>query len=184
MYDDAKFIGDFITHVLDNDNTAGAGEDVVILAHSYGACPATQCLKNLTKNERMAAGKKGGVVRIAYLTAVVPKVGDNTVQTVTAFPSTGASPPAVDVDEFGWMKQIDPEQTGSKMVFNSLSSEEAIARSKSFGRHAGPAFLDPLTYAGYQDVGLSSLVSSQEDFVRRGRRDFMLTRFSLILAAR
>jgi hypothetical protein len=37
---------------------------------------------------REAQGKKGGVVRLAYLTAVVPKVGDNLVATIA-----GGAPP-------------------------------------------------------------------------------------------
>jgi hypothetical protein len=147
MYDDAKFIHDFITELSDD------GKEVIILAHSYGGCPASESLKGLTKNERTAVGKSGGVVRVAYLTAVVPKVGENTVETVSTSGSGGA--PQVEIDQYGWMNQTDREKTG-KMVFNSLSSEESIARSKSFGPHGGPAFMAPLTHPGYQDVGISA----------------------------
>jgi hypothetical protein len=40
-------------------------------------CPATESLKGVTKREREQQGKKGGVVRIAYLTAAVPRVGES-----------------------------------------------------------------------------------------------------------
>lgn len=159
MNDDAKFIGDYVLKLADE------GKDVVILAHSYGGCPASQCLKGLTKSERAADGKNDGVVRIAYLTAVVPRLGENTVTTVSA--SSTGGPPRVDIDQHGWMAQTDPEQT-VKMVFNGLPSEEGIAWSKLFGRHAGPAFADPLTHPGYKDVGLPL-----RDIVRRR---VMLTR--------
>ncbi|KAF2153194.1 hypothetical protein K461DRAFT_278005 [Myriangium duriaei CBS 260.36] len=145
MYDDASFFNDFVTKLADE------GMDVVILAYSYGACTASQSLKDLTKDERAAAGKTGGVFRIAYLTAVVPAVGADTVATASA--SSAGGPPQVNIDEFGWMTDFDPEQTG-KVVFDSLSSEERIEGSESFGRHAGPAFADPLTHPGYRDVGL------------------------------
>ena len=37
--------------------------------------PASQAMKRLSKYERAKAGKKGGVVRLAYMTAVVPAEG-------------------------------------------------------------------------------------------------------------
>ena len=145
MYDDAKFITEFVTRL------ASDGTELVILAHGYGGSPASQSLKGLTKHERAASGKTGGVVRIAYLTAVVPALGQNIISTVSVSSSGGA--PQVDVDQFGWMAPTDPRQTAQK-VFNSLPSEQRAARSEAFGRHAGPAFGDPLTHPGYQTVGL------------------------------
>ena len=44
--------------------------------------PGTQSLQGITKKERQQQGKPGGVVRIAYITAVVPRVGQSTGEIV------------------------------------------------------------------------------------------------------
>ena len=146
MHDDARFISDFVTKLADE------GKDVVILAHSYGGCPVSQAVEGLTKHERATQGKYGGVVRIAYLTAIVPRLGASTLATISA--SSEGKAPQVVTDQYGWMVQTDPEQT-VKMVFNSLPLAEGIAWSAFFGRHAASAFVDPLTYPGYQNVSLA-----------------------------
>lgn len=51
----------------------------MLLAHSYGGIPATEALKGVTKAEREKEGKKGGVVRIGYLTCLVAEVGQSAV---------------------------------------------------------------------------------------------------------
>ena len=73
MYDDAAMIRGKIAALADE------GKDVVLLAHSYGGIPATEALKGVTKAEREREGKKGGVVRIGYLTCLVPEVGGSAV---------------------------------------------------------------------------------------------------------
>jgi pimeloyl-ACP methyl ester carboxylesterase len=52
------------------------GTEVVVLAHSYGGSVATEALTGLGVKE----GKKGGVRRLVFLSAVVPKVGETQVQ--------------------------------------------------------------------------------------------------------
>lgn len=42
--------------------------------------PATESLKGITKKEREQQGKLGGVVRIAYLTALAPRLGETAFQ--------------------------------------------------------------------------------------------------------
>lgn len=39
--------------------------------------PASQCLEEISKVARSAAGQKGGAVRLAYLSALAPKLGEN-----------------------------------------------------------------------------------------------------------
>jgi alpha-beta hydrolase superfamily lysophospholipase len=69
MYDDAAFIA------AEANKLADEGKDVILVPHSYAGVPTSESLKGLSKEERQKAGKKGGVVRIAYMTAVVPPVG-------------------------------------------------------------------------------------------------------------
>ena len=69
MYDDATFIA------KETKSLADEGKNVILVAHSYGGVPATESTKGLGKDERAAQGKKGGIVRLAYMTAMVPAVG-------------------------------------------------------------------------------------------------------------
>lgn len=69
MYEDAALIANEVSALADQ------GKDVVIFAHSYGGIPSSQSTKGLSKKERQEQGKPGGVVQLAYLTALVPALG-------------------------------------------------------------------------------------------------------------
>lgn len=71
MYDDAVFIRREVEKLADE------GKDVILISHSYGGVPTTESTKGASKAERESQGKKGGVVHIAYMTSVVPAVGES-----------------------------------------------------------------------------------------------------------
>lgn len=71
MYDDAAHIASVVSKLADE------GKDIVLVAHSYGGIPTSESLKGLSKDTREKEGKKGGVVRVAYMTAVVPELEEN-----------------------------------------------------------------------------------------------------------
>jgi hypothetical protein len=50
--------------------------------------PASQCLEKINVTTRSMKGKEGGVIHLAYLTAVVPNMGENLVTTIA-----GGAPP-------------------------------------------------------------------------------------------
>jgi hypothetical protein len=52
-----------------------AGKDVLLLMHSYGGCPGADAAKGLSKAERQAAGKKGGIVGLVFMCAFVAAEG-------------------------------------------------------------------------------------------------------------
>src|SRR2546429_6409619 len=54
---------------------ADDGQDVVVVMHSYGGVVGCEGLKGLSKVERSAAGRPGGVIRLAFLCAFVLQVG-------------------------------------------------------------------------------------------------------------
>jgi hypothetical protein len=66
MQDDADAIRAMVEEV------SNEGFDILLMAHSYGGVPATESIKGVSKKDRIAQGKPGGVVRILYTTAVVP----------------------------------------------------------------------------------------------------------------
>lgn len=81
MYDDAAAIASEVEKLADE------GKDVVLVGHSYGGLPISQSLKGLSRAAREKEGKKGGVVRLAYLAALVPAIGENVVAGIEGCPS-------------------------------------------------------------------------------------------------
>ena len=64
----------------------GQDKDVILIPHSYGGVPASESTKGLSKKEREAEGKKGGVIMFAYLPCLVPPVGKSTGAILQEFP--------------------------------------------------------------------------------------------------
>lgn len=52
------------------------GKDVVLAVHSYGAIPTSEAVKGLGLQDRFQEGKKGAVLRIIYIAAIVAHEGD------------------------------------------------------------------------------------------------------------
>lgn len=81
MYDDASAIAEEVEILADH------GKDVILIPHSYGGVPTTESLKGLAKSDREKQGKKGGVIRIAYMTCLVPELGVNAVGIMADVPA-------------------------------------------------------------------------------------------------
>jgi alpha-beta hydrolase superfamily lysophospholipase len=91
MYDDAAFIAREVEKLADE------GNDLLLVAHSYGGVPATESLKGLSKEERAKSGKAGGVVRLAYMTCLVPAVGSNSATVLADVPEESRLDLKIDV---------------------------------------------------------------------------------------
>ena len=89
MYDDAAFIA---THVR---SLADAGNDVILITHSYGWTPGTESVRGLSKKEREAQGLKGGIVHIAYMTSLVPNVGEPAGSVLASKPEESKVPTTI-----------------------------------------------------------------------------------------
>lgn len=81
MDDDAVFIAGEVEKLADE------GKDVILMAHSYGGVPSTQSVKGLSKTERQKQGKKGGIVRLAYMTCLVPPIGGTAASVLADVPA-------------------------------------------------------------------------------------------------
>jgi hypothetical protein len=58
---------------------ADAGNDVVIVAHDWAGLPVSSALDGLSKSEREAAGQKGGVVKLIFIAAFLPRIGEGLI---------------------------------------------------------------------------------------------------------
>ncbi len=69
--------------------------DVILVMHSYSGVPGSAAALGLGKKERMAQGKKAGVIGQVYFAAILHKGGDE-VDLFTA--SGGSFPPYLKPD--------------------------------------------------------------------------------------
>ncbi|KAI0901463.1 alpha/beta-hydrolase [Annulohypoxylon nitens] len=157
MYDDAAFIAKEVTGLADE------GKDVVLIGHSYGGIPVSQSTKGLTKAERQKQGKKGGIIRLAYMTALVPPLGSSSVDMISKAPEENRV--EYGTDEKGWLYFIDLPKTTS-IVFSDhpdKSSREALI--EKFQIQSSTSFINELTHAGYKDVPVSFLFCEKDQCI-------------------
>ncbi|KAF2705646.1 alpha/beta-hydrolase [Pleomassaria siparia CBS 279.74] len=152
MYDDAAVISEAVTKYADE------GKDVVLLAHSYGGIPITESMKDVSKTNREKAGEKGGVVRLGYMTCLVPSVGMSAGALIAS-----ANAPATENFE-GWL-HIQSAEVAAAIVFNDLPLEDGVTLANKFSQHSGVSFDNELTYAGYNDVPVSYLFCENDKCV-------------------
>ncbi len=69
-----------------------AGEDVVVVMHSYGGIPGSGAARGLSKVERRSRGLQGGVVGLVFIAAFPAKEGQSLVS--LAAPLDGEQSPA------------------------------------------------------------------------------------------
>ncbi|PVI04462.1 alpha/beta-hydrolase [Periconia macrospinosa] len=155
MYDDAAAINATTTKLAEE------GRDVVVIAHSYGGVPSTQSLKGVTKAEREKEGKKGGVVSINYIAALVPELGASAGST---FEGNGAPVGYTVPDEDGWLYHVDKELT-IPIVFNMSTREQGLKYFEDFVQHSSVSFGNELTHAGYADVPTSWFFPEKDNCV-------------------
>ena len=58
------------------------GKDVLLYLHSYAGFPGSTAIEGLSKSERLAAGKKGGIIGLIYQSAFIPKPGDTLLEMI------------------------------------------------------------------------------------------------------
>lgn len=85
------------------------GHDVVVVGHSWGGMIIGGALDGLSKAEREKEGKKGGVVKLAYLCAFVPPEG------VSLSVARGGNDP-------NWLIDVSIRRSISLYTFSTLHS--------------------------------------------------------------
>lgn len=69
--DDVDYMRSIMNPLID------AGNDVVVVSHSYAGFPTTSAISGMDKRGREARGEKGGVLGVIYLASFVPQDGDS-----------------------------------------------------------------------------------------------------------
>ena len=76
--DDVNAIKRMLLHPLIEQQ----GKDIVLYFHSYAGFPGSTAIAGYTKAERLAEGKRGGILGLIYQSAFIPKPGDTLLQMI------------------------------------------------------------------------------------------------------
>lgn len=135
-----------------------------------GVVVATECARDLTRADRAAAGKTGGIVQIVYVSAVVPEVGKSLREMIYARlevgnPSHGLTDCRQNVCAY-WLIQgeyfVLDIKASAKALFSDLPLEKGIKLISQAPRHSAPSFAGKLTYPAYRHVSVAYIVCERD----------------------
>ncbi|KAL8688713.1 MAG: hypothetical protein Q9218_005447 [Villophora microphyllina] len=117
------------------------GKDVVLYLHSYAGFPGSTAIKGLSKAERLATGKPGGILGLIYQSAFIPLEGDTLLQMIGGKYAPWQDPNT----QTGLITVIDPKTTFYADVPEPLASKAAdqFIRPQSllsFNTPSGPVY--------------------------------------------
>ncbi|KAF7345345.1 Alpha/beta-hydrolase [Mycena sanguinolenta] len=161
MYDDAAKVAALATQLADE------GKDVVLVPHSYGGLVACEAAKGLAKNIREREGKAGGIVRIVFVTAVVPREGQALADL------SGEMPDYVTLGEDGYLS-ITNLAKSAPITFSSLTPDEALAQAEQLSQHSALSFAQKLTYPAYKDIPVSYLFCEDDKLVTPAQQEAII----------
>ena len=133
---------------------ADAGQNVVVVAHSYGSIPSSEAIKGLDLKSRQAAGKSGGVTHFFFMTAFIIKEGDTLIG---AF--GGNDLPWFNINEA--RTEVNPDGPAD-VFYNDLPEAEQKAAVKKLLPFSYQCFHSEVTYAAWRDVPSTYLYCKQD----------------------
>ncbi|KAL3443108.1 Alpha/beta hydrolase fold-1 [Aspergillus insuetus] len=136
------------------------GREVVVVSHSYGASPATEALRDLSKKDQQEKGQDGGVVQLVYIAAIVPTTG---VSAVEAF---GPMKPREEGGSWivyndlggGFVSVKSPEEC----FYHDVSPEVAKYHSSLLRPQFQPNSSCPITYEAYRDIPAAYIFCTED----------------------
>lgn len=134
-----------------------AGKRVIIIAHSYSSLPAGEAIKSYLLRERVAAGKKGGVVHMVYISAFIIPPSTSLMDALgnTDLPWFIVSPSKLTV------QPADP----ATIFYNDLPpsvQEEQIAQLAVFSYQM---YFQKTTWAPWEEVGATYVFCTRDNAI-------------------
>ncbi|KAF8205330.1 Alpha/beta hydrolase fold-1 [Mycena galopus ATCC 62051] len=160
MYDDAAKVAALAARLADE------GNEVVLVAHSYGGIVAGQASSGLAKSVRASQGKKGGIIRIVFVSAVAPREG----QTVKDLIDGVLDFLTIKASADGYIVKMD-DAVCAAGAFSDLPAEEALVLASQTADHSAASFVQPLTYGAHKDIPVSFLLCENDKLMAPALQD-------------
>ncbi|KAK4232694.1 Alpha/beta hydrolase fold-1 [Achaetomium macrosporum] len=135
------------------------GKDVLLLMHSYGGCPGADAAKDLSKAERQAAGKKGGIVGLVFMCAFVASEG---ASLKSSLPGGVYDPWVIQNNETGQTTVDNPKN----VFYNDVSDAQAQWAISLLLPHAEHALSSPSGPPAWPDAvfnGKRAYIQTEND---------------------
>ncbi|KAG0651321.1 hypothetical protein D0Z07_1839, partial [Hyphodiscus hymeniophilus] len=146
LADDAAGIQAVLIKLVDEE-----GKDVILVTHSYGGIAGGEGAKGFAKTEREARGRKGGIVRLLYVTALIARVGESLKDTMKDCPKLD------NVVVNGDHMTLDPIPN-TRTLFTDLPLEEGLKWVAEMPGHSAISFDHPATYPAYKHIPMTYML--------------------------
>ncbi|KAF7524878.1 hypothetical protein PCG10_005461 [Penicillium crustosum] len=136
------------------ERAADAGQEVVVVVHSYGGLPANEAIKGLDIKTRQQNGLVGGVTHLFFCTSFIIKEGDSLIG---AFGGNDL-PWFIVSDDKLEINPADPEKT----FYHDCGADQIEASIATLKPHSYQTLHSPCTYAAWKDVPSTYLYCTQD----------------------
>jgi pimeloyl-ACP methyl ester carboxylesterase len=143
---------------------ADAGNDVVVVVHSAGGITGSEGTINLSKSERQAAGKSGGVVRMVYICAFAAPEG------VGLYHAIGGPAEWHSIREKSSIP-LDPVDH----FYHDVDPEVAKQAVEKLGRHSVAAKWSVPTYAAWKHIPSTYMVCEEDRGIPLAAQEAMIS---------
>lgn len=145
--DDIKLTRDTATRLADE------GKEIVILMHSYGGVVGTDALYDLSLQDRGKSGKIGGVRRLLYMCAFIPRKGES-----LAGIFGGGLPPWLEPKDDGLIHIHDPKMH----FYNDLLPDDAKKFAAQLVVHPTSAQWTGVTHEAFREIPVTYLLCEND----------------------
>lgn len=162
--DDVRLVHDLVSSLLDHN------KEVLMLMHSYGGIVGSSAVKGLSRKERVAEGKAGGVTQLVYFSAYMLREGQNCLDIVSTFGFNDLLRQVIDFNADGTCLPNDPK-TG---LFAGLSPEDYQEQLDFMVPFASGGFEGRATYAAWKDIPSTYIYSTKDMWTPTVYQDLFL----------
>ncbi|MCJ1386360.1 hypothetical protein MMC17_009486 [Xylographa soralifera] len=145
------------------------GDNCVVVLHSYAGAVGAQGLAGLGKRER---GGKPGVLKMVYIAANIPKLGESHLGQCMAFAASKGweIPPILDIKD-GLVTFVG----GEGVLFNDFPAETKRELMAALRTQSAKTFMTPLTAAAYETIPGWYLVCTQDNNMVAPFQEYLAT---------
>lgn len=136
---------------------ADAGQNVVLVCHSYGGLPTTQSVEGLDLKTRQSQGKPGGVTHLVYCCSFIISEGQSLI---SAFGGNDLPWFIISSDKLEYFPN------GPETVFyNDMSVEDTKSAVALLKPHSYQTAHSRLTYAGWKHVPTTYIYCEKDNAI-------------------
>ncbi|KAI2636027.1 alpha/beta-hydrolase [Xylaria nigripes] len=130
-----------------------AGNDVVLVCHSYGGVVTSEAIRGLDRASRGA--NTGAVIHLVYVAAILLDVGGQ------VWP--GGNPmPGDSIITSGEVCWRDPKSAGAENWLAGCDEAQMQLLASCVRSHAWKCFVDPVTYTGWRHIAGTYVVARED----------------------